>query len=77
MVRMMMWDRKTGEQNFKATMQDFVRTYAGRATTTEAFKAVVEKHMTPEMAAFGGGTIFSMNTLGDGATELQHPIYFR
>jgi hypothetical protein len=62
MVRMMMWDRKTGDQNFKATMQDFVRTYAGRAATTEDVKAVVEKHMTPEMAAFGGGTIFSMNT---------------
>jgi Peptidase family M1 domain len=57
MVRMMMWDRKTGDQNFKATMQDFVRTYAGRAATTEDFKAMVEKHMTPEMAAFGGGTM--------------------
>jgi aminopeptidase N len=42
MVRMMMWDRKTGDQNFKATMQDFVRTYAGGAVTTEDFKAVVE-----------------------------------
>ena len=55
MVRMMMWDRKTGDQNFKATMQDFVKTYAGRAATTEDFKAMVEKHMTPEMASFGGG----------------------
>jgi hypothetical protein len=57
MVRMMMWDHKTGDQNFKATMQDFVRTYAGRAATTEDFKAMVEKHMTPEMAAFGGGNM--------------------
>jgi len=55
MVRMMMWDRKTGDQNFKATMQDFVKTYAGRAATTEDFKAMLEKHMTPEMASFGGG----------------------
>jgi hypothetical protein len=55
MVRMMMWDRRTGDQDFKATMQDFVRTYAGRAATTEDFKAMVEKHMTPEMAALGGG----------------------
>ncbi|SPE24194.1 Aminopeptidase N-like protein [Candidatus Sulfotelmatobacter sp. SbA7] len=55
MVRMMMWDKQTGDQNFKATMQDFVKTYAGRAATTEDFKAMVEKHMTPEMAAFGGG----------------------
>ncbi len=49
MVRMMMWDRKTGDQNFKATMQDFVKTYSGKAATTEDFKAMVEKHMTREM----------------------------
>jgi hypothetical protein len=57
MVRMMMWDGKTGDQNFKSTMQDFVKTYAGRAATTEDFKAMVEKHMTSEMAAFGGGNM--------------------
>ena len=49
MVRMMMWDRKTGDDNFKATMHDFVTTYAGKAATTEDFKAMVEKHMTAEM----------------------------
>jgi hypothetical protein len=49
MVRMMLWDRKTGDQNFKAAMQDFVKTYSGRAATTEDFKAMMEKHMTLEM----------------------------
>ncbi|HXY52760.1 MAG TPA: M1 family aminopeptidase [Terriglobales bacterium] len=49
MVRMMMWDRKNGDQIFRETMQDFVKTYSGRAATTEDFKAMVEKHMTPEM----------------------------
>jgi hypothetical protein len=49
MIRMMMWDHKTGDDNFKATMQDFVKTYSGKAATTEDFKATVEKHMTPEM----------------------------
>jgi len=49
MVRMMMWDVRNGDQNFKATMQDFVQTYANRAATTEDFKAIVEKHMTREM----------------------------
>lgn len=49
MVRMMMWDRKTGDQNFKAAMQDFVKTYTDKSATTEDFKAVIEKHMTPEM----------------------------
>jgi hypothetical protein len=49
MVRMMLWDRKTGDENFKATMQDFVKTYSGKAATTEDFKAMVEKHMTSDM----------------------------
>ena len=49
MVRMMMWDRRTGDENFKATMQDFVKTYANQAASTEDFKAMIEKHMTPEM----------------------------
>ncbi|HKM85455.1 MAG TPA: M1 family aminopeptidase [Terriglobales bacterium] len=49
MIRMMMWDRKTGDQNFKAAMQDFVKTYSGKAATTEDFKAMMEKHMTAEM----------------------------
>ena len=49
MVRMMMWDRKTGDQNFRDTMHDFVQTYSGRAASTEDFKAMLEKHMTPEM----------------------------
>jgi hypothetical protein len=49
MVRMMMWGRTTGDQTFKETMQDFVKTYAGKAATTEDFKAMIEKHMTPDM----------------------------
>jgi Peptidase family M1 domain len=55
MVRMMMWDSKTGDQNFKQTMQDFVQTYANRSATTEDFKSTVEKHMTPDMRAIGNG----------------------
>jgi len=53
MIRMMMHDRQTGDQRFKETMQDFVKTYTGKAATTEDFKAMVEKHMTPEMDAEG------------------------
>jgi hypothetical protein len=49
MIRMMMWDRNTGDQNFKAAMQDFVKTYSGKAATTEDFKAMMEKHMTKDM----------------------------
>jgi Peptidase family M1 domain len=49
MIRMMMHDNRTGDQRFKETMQDFVKTYMNKAATTEDFKAMVEKHMTPEM----------------------------
>ena len=44
-----MRNNRTGDQQFKELMQDFVKTYSGKAATTEDFKAMVEKHMTPEM----------------------------
>jgi Peptidase family M1 domain len=53
MIRMMMRDSRNGDQNFKAMMHDFVNTYRGKAATTEEFKAMVEKHMTPDMDAEG------------------------
>src|SRR5271157_1969022 len=49
MIRTMMHDNRTGDQHFKETMQDFVKTYSGKSATTEDFKAMVEKHMTPDM----------------------------
>jgi hypothetical protein len=49
MIRMMMHDKRTGDQRFKETMQDFVKTYTGKAAATKDFKAAVEKHMTVEM----------------------------
>ena len=49
MIRMMMHDPQTGEKVFKETMHDFVKTYSGKAATTEDFKSIVEKHMTEEM----------------------------
>jgi len=49
MIRMMMFDRQTGDKNFKEAMQDFVNTYRGKAATTEDFKATIEKHMTRDM----------------------------
>lgn len=49
MIRMMMYDRKDHDQRFKDTMHDFVTTYSGHAATTEEFKAMVEKHMSPQM----------------------------
>jgi hypothetical protein len=55
MIRMMMWNHKTGDETFKQTMRDFVATYRNRPATTEDFKAIVEKHMTPQMNLGGDG----------------------
>jgi hypothetical protein len=55
MLRMMMHDNRTGDQQFREMMQDFVKTYTGKDATTEDFKAIVEKHMTPEMNLDGTG----------------------
>jgi hypothetical protein len=49
MIRMMMWTPQNGDSQFKATMQDFVQSYKLKAATTEDFKAIVEKHMSPQM----------------------------
>jgi hypothetical protein len=57
MIRMVMWNAKTGDSEFKSMMQDFVKTYANRAATTEDFKAMVEKHMTPGMDISGNHTM--------------------
>ena len=57
MIRMMMWNAKTGDSEFKSMMQDFVKTYTNRPATTEDFKAMVEKHMTPGMDISGNHTM--------------------
>ena len=49
MLRMMMFDRKTGDQRFIAMMQDFIKTHYNQDVSTEDFKRAVEKHMTAEM----------------------------
>jgi aminopeptidase N len=55
MLRMMMWNPKTGDADFKTMMRDFVGTYRNRAASTEDFKAIVEKHMTNNMNMAGNG----------------------
>jgi hypothetical protein len=49
MVRMMMWTRQDGDGRFIDMMHDFLTTYRLQAATTEDFKAMVEKHMSPQM----------------------------
>jgi aminopeptidase N len=57
MFRCMMQDSTTKDATgkpdvdarFKSMMHDFTRTYAGQTASTEDFKTMAEKHMTPEM----------------------------
>jgi aminopeptidase N len=50
MLRMMMFDaRNGGDARFIAMMRDFVQTYFNQDVSTEDFKSIVEKHMTPQM----------------------------
>lgn len=55
MLRMMMWNNQTGDQNFKEMMHDFTKSFSGMAATTEDFKATVERHMTVDMQRIGDG----------------------
>ena len=53
MLRMLMRDEKTGDQDFIALMHDYVKTYLYKNASTEGFKAVVDKHMKPALDAAG------------------------
>lgn len=53
MLRMLMRDEKTGDQDFIALMHDYVQTFLYKNASTEGFKAVVDKHMKPALDAAG------------------------
>jgi aminopeptidase N len=49
MLRWMMYDPKTGDKQFIEMMKDFVKSHYNQNASTESFKRIVEKHMTPAM----------------------------
>jgi len=49
MLRSLMFDPVTGDQDFIAMMHDFTKTCAHQPVSTELFKYIVEKHMKPSM----------------------------
>jgi aminopeptidase N len=55
MLRMMMWERKTGDEAFQKMMKDFIQTFYNKDVSTEDFKSIVEKHMTRAMDIQGDG----------------------
>lgn len=57
MLRWLMFDPKTGDQDFIDLMHDFVKTYSGRNASTEAFQRIVEKHMNGKLDLNGNGSM--------------------
>jgi hypothetical protein len=49
MLRMMMYDRQTGDKQFQEMMKSFIRSHYNQDVSTEDFKRSVEKFMTPKM----------------------------
>lgn len=49
MIRMMMYDQRKGDEKFQAMMKDFIQTHFNKDVSTEDFKGIVEKHITPSM----------------------------
>jgi hypothetical protein len=49
MLRSLMYSPQDQDKAFIAMMHDFVESHRDKAATTESFKAVAEKHMTPQM----------------------------
>ncbi len=50
MIRMLMYDnRGSGDTKFREMMTDFIKTHYNKDVSTEDFKRIVEKHITPQM----------------------------
>ena len=55
MLRCLMWNQKTGDQDFMALMHDFVTANTGKNASTEDFLAAVNRHMRKDMDLEGNG----------------------
>jgi len=74
MIRQMMMDPRNPdpEHIFKETMQDYCKTFENQAASTEDFKAIVEKHMTPGMDLDGNHKLdwfFNQYVYGTGIPQ--------
>lgn len=57
MLRALMWDPATQDKEFIAMMHDYISSGFNKDLTTEDFRAVVNRHMTPVMDAGGDHTM--------------------
>jgi len=76
MLRMMMRDPRAqtgiGDDRFIAMTRDFTSTFAHKAASTEDFKRIVEKHITPEMDLDGNGRLDWFFNQWVYGTEIPH-----
>src|SRR5208282_1961546 len=76
MLRMQLYDGRTPDTDrlFKAMMQDYCKTFDNKAASTEDFKTIVEKHMTPSMDLDGNHKMnwfFDQYVYGMGIPEYK------
>ncbi|HEX2710990.1 MAG TPA: M1 family aminopeptidase, partial [Candidatus Acidoferrales bacterium] len=76
MLRMMMYDYRGSEPEarFMAMMRDFCEIYNNKPASTEDFKAVAEKHMTPAMDLDGNrhlDWLFNQYVYGTGIPQYE------
>ncbi len=74
MIRMMMFNNRSQnpEERFITMMRDFTDTHHNKAASTEDFKAMVEKHITPNMDVDGNKKMdwfFNQYVYGTGFAE--------
>ncbi len=76
MLRMMLYDPHNPDPDarFKAMMHDFCQTFDNKAASTEDFKAIAEKHMTPEINLDGNQRLdwfFNQYVYGTGIAQYK------
>jgi aminopeptidase N len=78
MLRMMMWERQAGDTRFSTMLQDFVKTHFNSEASTEDFKHIVEKHITPAMDLDGNGKMdWFFNQWVYGTSQPEYHLEYR
>jgi len=78
MLRMQLWDGRSADPDhlFRDMMQDYCKTFDNKSASTEDFRSIVEKHMTPSMDANGDHKVdWFFNEYVYGMSEPQYNFH--
>jgi hypothetical protein len=78
MLQMQLWDGRSADPDhyFKDMMQDYCKTFGGKAASTEDFKTIVEKHMLKSMDLDGNHKMdWFFNQYVYGMGEAQYTFH--